>query len=191
MCRSVYSRVNQVNPQFKTKMRALLQANKCMELSSMVNIAMDRNQIAKTKQLLAESVAGEWQNFFWCITSCKKKSLRFPISAPKWYISLCLLLLCFATLSVSQMSRHRKGFFLGQVRSPTHAEWSLLLLSIIVTILQKILEESRVTLKCQNQKVTEWVSEWQRHLLSCSGQLKSPLTLLLHVSARFLEFNFW
>ena len=45
-------------------MRALLQANKCMELSSMVNIAMDRNQIAKTKQLLAESVAGEWQNFF-------------------------------------------------------------------------------------------------------------------------------
>ena len=64
MCRSVYSRVNQVNPQFKTKMRALLQANKCMELSSMVNIAMDRNQIAKPKQLLAESVAGEWQNFF-------------------------------------------------------------------------------------------------------------------------------
>ena len=55
---------------------------------------------------------------------------------------------------VSQMSQHRKGFF-GQVRSPHHAELSLLLLSIIVTILQKILEESRVTLKCQNQKVTE------------------------------------
>ena len=93
------------NSKFWEEMRALLQANKCMELSSMVNIAMDRNQIAKTKQLLAESVAGEWQNFFWCITSCKKKSLRFPISAPKWYISLCLLLLCFATFSLLFLPR--------------------------------------------------------------------------------------
>ena len=44
-------------------------------------------------------------------------------------------------LSASQMSQHRKGFF-GQVRSPHHAELSLLLLSIIVTIVIEILEKS-------------------------------------------------
>ena len=40
------------------------------------------------------------------------------------------------------MSQHRKGFF-GQVRSPHHAELSLLLLSIIVTIVIEILEKSQ------------------------------------------------
>jgi len=61
--------INQVIPQFKTanfeKKRGLcFRPTKCMELLSMVDIAMDRNHIAKTEQLLAESVAREWQNFF-------------------------------------------------------------------------------------------------------------------------------
>ena len=47
-------------------------------------------------------------------------------------------------MSVSNVttSQHRKGFF-GQVRSPHHAELSLLLLSIIVTIVIEILEKSK------------------------------------------------
>jgi hypothetical protein len=58
-----------VIPQFKTanfeKKRGLcFRPTKCMELLSMVDIAMDRKHIAKTEQLLAESVAREWQNFF-------------------------------------------------------------------------------------------------------------------------------
>ena len=53
------------------------------------------------------------------------------------------------------MSQHRKGFF-GQVRSPHHAELSLLLLSIIVTIIIETLEKSQ-------RNPREIVEEFQRN----------------------------
>ena len=62
------------------------------------------------------------------------------------------------------MSQHRKGFF-GQVRSPHHAELSLLLLSIIVTIVIEILEKSERNPREILQKILEKTQRNPREIL--------------------------